>query len=123
MKKLTVSLIAIWGLLLISEKAWAWQANADAIINGSVNGNDRAIAVTVDRSGDVIAAGFTRNSGLGLNDFTVVKISGANGTELWRQVVNGAANGEDQALAVTSGAAGNVIAAGFITNVNTGRDF
>ena len=119
MKKLTLTLIAISGLLVVSSGAGAWQSN----INGTANGNDRALAVTVDAAGNVIAAGFTRNSGTALDDFTIIKSSGVDGTELWRQVINGTANADDRALAVTVDTAGNVIAAGFITNNNTGRDF
>jgi hypothetical protein len=92
------------------------------MINGTANGDDRALAVTVDPEGNVIASGFITNNNTG-SDFTVIKLSGVTGTELWRQVINGTANGEDQALAVAVGGAGNVIAAGFTTNNGTGSDF
>ena len=59
MKKLKLTLIAIWGLLVMSSGAGAWQSN----INGTANGNDQALAVTVDSAGNVIAAGFTTNPG------------------------------------------------------------
>jgi hypothetical protein len=117
-KKLTLTLIGIAALLVISSEAGAWQSN----ISDTINGNDQALAVTVDAANNVIAAGFTRNSGT-LDDFTIIKFSGRDGTELWRRVISGTATADDRALAVTVDTAGNVIAAGFITNNNTGRDF
>ena len=119
MKKLTLTLIAISGLLAVSSGVGAWQSNR----NGTVNRNDQALAITVDAADDVITAGFTQNGGTALGDFTIIKSSGVDGTERWRQVINGTANADDRALAVTVDTAGNVIAAGFITNNNTGRDF
>jgi uncharacterized delta-60 repeat protein len=119
MKKLTRILMVLSGLLAMFSVADAWQTNT----NGNANGDDRALAVTIDGAGDVVAAGFSRNGGKGLDDFTVIKSSGVDGTEFWRQVINGSANGNDQALAVTVDSAGNVIAAGFTTNSGTGSDF
>ena len=75
------------------------------VINGTANGEDQALAVAVGGAGNVIAAGFTTNSGTG-SDFTVIKFNGADGAELWRQVINGTANAGDQALAVTVGGCG-----------------
>jgi uncharacterized delta-60 repeat protein len=95
-----------------------------AVINGSLpNSSDVAFAVAVDAAGDVVAAGFTQNTGTDPADFTVVKLSGADGTELWRQVINGSANFFDQAFAVTVDGAGNVIAAGSIQNTGIFDDF
>ena len=96
MKNLTLTLIAILNLLVVSSWAGARQSN----INGTVNGNDQALAVTVDPASDVIAAGFTTNPSTG-SDLTVIKFDGATGAELWRQVINGTADGDDRALAVT----------------------
>ena len=91
-------------------------------INGTANGHDFALAVTVDAAGDVVAAGFTQNTGTG-NDFTVVKFDGVSGVELWRQEINGTANGDDQALAVAVDASGNVVAAGSTQNHRFTTDF
>jgi hypothetical protein len=57
------------------------------------------------------------------DDFTVIKFAGSNGTEQWRQVINGTANGSDQALAVAVDAAGNVVATGQTNNTDTLGDF
>lgn len=92
------------------------------IINGTGNGADEGHAVAVDGDGNVLVAGFTTNSGTG-GDFTVVKLSVDDGSEQWRQVINGNANSSDQAVAVTVDTEGNVVAAGFTTNTETGVDF
>jgi hypothetical protein len=92
------------------------------VINGSANRLDQALAVTVDTAGDVVAAGTITNTGTG-QDFTVLKLDGASGAERWRQIINGSANRLDQALAVTVDTAGDVVAAGTITNTGTGQDF
>jgi hypothetical protein len=119
MKKLTLTLTAISGFLVISSEAGAWQSN----INGTVNGDNRALAVTVDDASNAIAAGFIRNSGTGVDDFTIVKSSGVDRTELWRQVINGTANGDDRALALGIDVAGAVMAAGRTNNSDTFDDF
>src|SRR5262249_35819825 len=82
-----------------------------------------ANAVAVDWAGDVVAAGVTRTIVLD-DDFTVIKFSGIDGSELWRQVINGsAANSLDQALAITVDSAGDVIAAGLTDYTGTGLAF
>jgi hypothetical protein len=85
---------------------------------------DSANAVTLDGAGNVVAAGVT-NSGcvvgwdceLVFGDFTVIKLSGVDGTELWRQVIGSASNSYGSATygsanAVAVDRAGNVVAAG-----------
>ena len=89
------------------------------VIDGNGSLNDRALAVTVDAAGDVIAAGHVFNV-ISSDDFTVMKLDGVTGSELWRHVVNGTANFPDDARAVTVDSAGNVIAAGFIANIGAG---
>jgi hypothetical protein len=77
---------------------------------------DLAHAVTVDSTGNVVAAGYIVNSGT-QDDFFVVKLDGASGAELWRQVINGSASGRDQARAVAVDARGDVVGAGFIVDI------
>jgi outer membrane protein assembly factor BamB len=91
-------------------------------INGTANGEDRALAASVDSFDNVVAAGYITNTGTG-NDLTVVKFDGASGTELWRQVIDGTMNGYDFAYSVMMDAAGDVIAAGVTRNTGTGVDF
>lgn len=93
------------------------------VINGTANGaDDRALAVTADVEGNVVAAGHIRNTET-LDDFTVIKLEGVSGAELWRQMINGDANGEDWAGTVSVDVTGDVVAAGATKNKLTGTDF
>jgi hypothetical protein len=81
---------------------------------------DSARDVTVDAAGDVVAAGaledFPGDQGTDLI-FTVVKLSGATGEELWSQLLDSTmppASSVDHANFVTTDAAGDVIAAGVL---------
>jgi len=91
-------------------------------IRGTAPGVDEASAVTVDGNGDVAAAGFTQNAGT-RDDFTVVKVTGADGTELWRRVISGSLNSSDRAFAVSPDSAGDFAAAGHTANTVSGGDF
>jgi len=95
-----------------------WQHDVD----GTANSLDEAVAVAVNGVGDVVAVGGTLNTTTRL-DFTAVKFDGVSGTELWRRVISGTANGDNEALAVTVDSAGDVVAAGFTSNTGTGADF
>jgi hypothetical protein len=100
---------------------WSGSSGAEqwrAMINGTINGEDHAQAVTLDGAGDVVAAGVTGNSGTGA-DLTAVKLSGASGAELWRALIDGTGEGADQANAVTVDGAGDVVAAGETSNTGT----
>jgi hypothetical protein len=85
------------------------------VINGNVGG-DWAVSVDVDLAGNVVAAGLLVVDFRTWDDFFIIKLSGVDGSEIWRKAINGAANGRDQALKVTVDSTGNVIGAGFIVN-------
>ena len=93
-----------------------------AVTSDSGSPNDTASAVTVDDAGNVAAAGRIINSN-SPPDFAVIKFDGETGDELWRQILNGTLNDDDEAFAVLVDAAGNIIAAGTTQNTDTGRDF
>jgi outer membrane protein assembly factor BamB len=90
--------------------------------NGTSDESEEALAVTVDGSGDVVAAGFLRNNSGSSDDLTVVKLAGATGTELWRREITGSTHGSDQAFSVATDSSGDVFVGGFVTNATTGRD-
>jgi len=92
------------------------------LINGTASGNDAAHAVRVDSSGDILACGAVQNSGTDL-DFTVVKLSPADGSQIWHREINGRASGPDQATALAEDSSGDVVAAGFTQNPATNMDF
>ena len=114
-----ISFVAVL-LFFLAHEVTAQQLWRQAI-NGTGNSFDVARAVAVDSVGNVIAAGYATNLGT-FHDFTVIKFDGVSGAELWRRVINGAANDYDQANAVAVDGAGNVVAAGQI-NTDTGADF
>src|SRR5207253_6796718 len=68
-----LALALVVGLLLVGAEAWAWQTSLSDTGSGAFR------AAAVDSAGNVIASGATGG------DFTVVKLDGATGTELWRQ--------------------------------------
>jgi hypothetical protein len=94
------------------------------VIYGSASGfeYDRVDGIALDGAGDVVAAGYLKNEATN-EDFAVAKFDGVSGAELWRQVINGTANGDDEARGVAVDGAGNVLAAGFTQNTDTGRNF
>jgi len=120
MRHFMMGLVGAWSLVCVGSGAWAWQVT----INGTANRGEEAIAVAVDSAGDVVAAGWTDNRG-SFNDFTVVKVEGASGAELWRVVIAGSGRGGDLAIAVAVDGAGDVVAAGWTDNdtSGTGLDF
>ena len=118
MEKVIQALVGAWILVLLCSSAWAWRTN---ITGAATSSSDRAHAATVDGEGNVLAVGVTQNTDGG--DFAVIKLEGVSGAELWRQVINGTANGFDEARAVTVDARGDVVAVGVTTNSGTGSDF
>ena len=81
-------------------------------------------AVVTDGLGDVIAAGVLMNyrrnpdgTVESISDFTVIKFDGASGGELWRQVIASDSGTSGQARAVKADSAGDVIAAGTVSNL------
>jgi uncharacterized delta-60 repeat protein len=81
-------------------------------VTGSGDGTGRAVAVGVDPANAVVAAGYLNGPGTS-DDFIVVKWD-ADGTELWRRVIDGELGGLDAATALAVDPAGNVAAAGYV---------
>ena len=125
MRRRVLSFVGICGLMLWSPSTSAAQITT---INGTANLDDAAYAVALDANGDVIAAGTTRNAATRA-DFTVVKVSGADGAELWRTSIHGTLcypsvctpPEDDTARAVAVDAYGDVIAAGTINGFGIAR--
>lgn len=93
-------------------------------VEGGEGLGDQAFAVAVDASDDV-AVGGKLETLLTSDDFTVLKLAGGSGAELWRQVIDGTetASDDDDAFAVAFDAAGDVVAGGVIDNDDTHEDF
>jgi outer membrane protein assembly factor BamB len=87
------------------------------VIDGGTGGDENAPAATVDANGDLIVGGRHADTP-GASRFVVMKLSGADGTELWRyQTSPGSFRDAANAVAVEPG--GAVIAAGITGSVFT----
>ncbi len=84
-------------------------------INGAANEDDFASSVVLDAQGNAVVVGDTVNSP-GSRDFSVFKLSGASGGEVWRLLLRGAAGASNYAQAVALDANGDVLAAGETQN-------
>ena len=87
-----------------------WRRVIDGVPGPYGPAHDGATSVAVEPDGDVIAAGFVDD---GDARFAVIKFSGIDGAERWRQFVHGFGCQGGAALAVALDAAGDVIAGGF----------
>ena len=91
-------------------------------MRGTGRGNDSCGALAIDRSGHVVAVGRTVNAETE-NSFTMVKLDGANGRGIWRRIVVGSTHRQRaraRVVAITPN--GDVIAAGSISNRQSGVD-
>ena len=92
--------------------------------NGPGNGDDEAVAVAVDHSGNVIVMGYSaRTNTYPYNyDYATIKYSSA-GAPLWTNLYNGPGNGDDEPLALALDHCNNVIVTGFATVSGGSFDF
>ena len=110
--------LVLW--ILVVSPAYSWQYE----LSGDFNAADQARAVAVDLSGDIIAVGELlreTSSRLRRNTWTVVKLDGVLGSEIWRYPIGTPLDGQDDiALAVATDSAGDVYSAGR-TNGSQGK--
>ncbi|MFQ5479285.1 MAG: PQQ-binding-like beta-propeller repeat protein, partial [Candidatus Binatia bacterium] len=90
------------------EELWRRELTGEAL-----SFND-GLAVAVDSTGDVVAAG-TFNNNDSRNDFSVVKLAGGTGAELWRSELRSAWIQGDAANALAIDADDNVVAVGRVS--------
>jgi uncharacterized protein YgiM (DUF1202 family) len=89
--------------------------------NGPGNGPDRAYAVTVDGSDNVIVTGTSTGSGSSY-DYATIKYSSA-GVPLWTNLYNGPGNGSDVAYPVAVDGSNNVIVTGASMGSGSSGDY
>ncbi|HNM28953.1 MAG TPA: SBBP repeat-containing protein [Chitinophagales bacterium] len=94
--------------------------SATKTINGKGDFNDKVNALTTDASGNSIVVGYTMAAGQQRN-ILIQKISPA-GTTNWTRTFDGT-NENDEALAVTTDAAGNTYLAGYSNGSGTYDDY
>ncbi len=97
-----------------------WRRVNNGTANPLINGS-HATGVTIAGGKDVIAVGSIAGAETS-DDGIVVKFDGASGTELWRQVITGKRNGSDLARSVVLDSSGNVITAGYTSNLRPYHD-
>ncbi|MFL5764652.1 MAG: SBBP repeat-containing protein [Bacteroidia bacterium] len=87
--------------------------------NGAGNDYDRANAITLDGSGNVIVTGRSVGAGAAAEDAVTLEYNNS-GTFQWEARYNGPANGYDEGKAVTTDAGGNIYITGysFVTGAN-----
>jgi uncharacterized protein (UPF0297 family) len=95
----------------------AWVRRYD----GPASGEDKAVALAVDRSGNVYVTGESPGSGT-LCDFATIKYL-STGDTAWVRRYNGAASGEDKARAMAVDDSGNVYVAGSSWGGATDSDY
>lgn len=90
--------------------------------NGTGNDLDRANAVKVDGSGNVIVTGKSVGSGVAAEDIVTIKYNGA-GVQQWLQRYNGASNGYDEGKAIALDGSGNVYVTGYSFTTGANNDY
>jgi hypothetical protein len=80
--------------------------------NGLGNSDDRAVAVTVDKSGNVFVTGQSYGAGANV-DYATIKYY-SSGDTAWVRRYNGSGNGNDYVYAMTADTSGNVYITGGI---------
>jgi cysteine-rich repeat protein len=92
-------------------------------LNGSANMDDQANAVAIDGAGNVAVVGWEFVT-LGEHDVLVAKLSGLDGSDVWPpHVFGGNTNQRDEGSSVAIDAAGDILVAGFLTQVGFQEDF
>lgn len=88
--------------------------------NGPVNGDDHAVSILTDGSGNVYVAGYSDGTGSG-KDYVTVKYN-SSGSQLWASRYNGPGNSHDILSSMIIDAQGNVYVTGKSTGSGTSED-
>src|SRR5688572_15871240 len=86
----------------------AWVRRYNNVITNSIDG---AFKVVVDKTGDVIVAGYT-DEGRSGSDMLTIKYSGKDGSLIWKRTYDGPAHSDDFVSALAIDENGNIIITG-----------
>jgi uncharacterized delta-60 repeat protein len=91
--------------------------------DGPASGEDRALSIAVDSSGNVYATGWSKSTpSWASTDYATVKYDSA-GVQQWAVRYNGTANNDDQAKVIAVDSLGNVYVTGYSTGSGTSDDY
>ncbi len=90
--------------------------------NGTGNDLDRANAIKLDGSGNVVVTGKSVGSGVAAEDFVTIKYNNS-GVQQWLQRYNGYSNGYDEAKAIAIDGSGNVYVTGYSFTSGANNDY
>ncbi len=88
--------------------------------DGGINGEDKAYAITIDKSNNIYITGYSTNSNNSptiSTDYTTIRYS-SNGDRNWVKKYNGTGNGDDKAYAITIDKFGYIYITGSSMAVN-----
>jgi len=89
--------------------------------NGTGNGIDRPLSLTVDQHSNIYVTGSSFDSGT-LNDYATIKYN-SSGIQQWVSIYNGPSNGDDVGYSVRVDLSGNVYVTGASVDNLSGRDY
>ncbi|TVR37648.1 MAG: T9SS C-terminal target domain-containing protein [Cryomorphaceae bacterium] len=90
--------------------------------NNPTDGNDYGTALIIDHSGDIVVVGTSFDLQNNNHDYTILKYD-EDGTLLWSELFDGAANGHDIASSVTVDASDNIYVTGGSEGTGTLVDY
>jgi uncharacterized delta-60 repeat protein len=94
-----------------------WEARFDGVGHSFDSGRE----IELDSSGNVIITGFTARVAWTNFDFLTIKYD-ADGNEIWRQIYNGPADGDDYGWTLVIDPSDNIYTSGLSTGIGTGAD-
>lgn len=90
--------------------------------NGTGNDLDRANAITLDATGNVIVTGLSVGAGTAAQDIVTIKYNNS-GTQQWLNRYNGSSNGYDEGKGVSTDASGAIYITGYSFTSGSNNDY
>jgi Tol biopolymer transport system component len=101
---------------------FGWTQQVERYNNSPTNLDDKANAIAIDPSGNIIVTGSSENTGTS-TDFYTVKYYSSNGGIAWsKRYNNTSVNGADEARSIAVDGSGNIYVCGYTESTN-GTDF